>query len=74
MPSGSSHKKSPEPFIGGEPKGWKKLWRKAQAERDPKKLIKLLEQLNALLTEQEKRQEEEHTTPPRIQSRARTRS
>ena len=59
MSAGSSREKSPQPFIGGEPKGWRKLWRKAQAERDPKKLIKLLDQLNALLTEQEKKKAKE---------------
>ena len=73
MSTDVSRGKSAEPFIGGEPKGWKKLWLKAQAERDPKKLIKLLDQLNALLAEQEKRAAR-RAVQTKIQTRARVRN
>ena len=38
-----------------EPAGWRELQEKAQNERDTKKLIKIIDQMNALLTEHEKR-------------------
>jgi len=38
-----------------EPKGWRKRWLRAQKERDPKKLVELIDELNQLLTEEEKR-------------------
>ncbi len=38
-----------------EPEGWSELQQKAQQERDPRRLIKIIDQLNALLTELEKR-------------------
>ncbi len=48
-----------------EPKGWQKLWERAQREKDPKKLAALIDQLNQLLTEHEKAaaQEKKPTTP-----------
>jgi len=38
-----------------EPEGWSELQQKAQQERDPRRLIKIIDQLNALLTEHEKK-------------------
>ena len=38
-----------------EPQGWRELWGRAQEERDPKRLADLIEQMNQLLTEHEKR-------------------
>jgi len=48
-----------------EPKGWRKLWERAQREKDPKKLAALIDQLNQLLSEHEKAAEPEKklTTP-----------
>jgi hypothetical protein len=38
-----------------EPKGWRTLWLRAQRERDPKKLVELIDQLNQLLAQEERR-------------------
>jgi hypothetical protein len=48
------------------PKGWKTLWLKAQKEKDPQKLIKLIDQLNALLTEREKNSAGEQAISPHV--------
>ena len=37
------------------PRGWRKLWNQAQQERDPARLDAIIKQMNALLTEQEKK-------------------
>jgi len=36
-----------------EPEGWRELWERAQAEKDTKKLMKILDEMNRLLTEWE---------------------
>jgi hypothetical protein len=41
--------------LPDEPEGRRKLWLKVQRERDPKKLVALIDQLNQLLSEEEKR-------------------
>jgi hypothetical protein len=41
-------------MLRDEPKGWKRLQRKAQRERDPEKLALILDQLNRLLDEHER--------------------
>ena len=33
-------------MLPDEPKGWRRLWEAAQAEKDPKKLAELVDQLN----------------------------
>jgi hypothetical protein len=38
-----------------EPAGWRELQEKAQNAKDTRKLIRVIDQLNALLTEHEKR-------------------
>lgn len=38
----------------GPPKGWQTLQERAQRERDPKKLAAIIDEMNRLLTEQEK--------------------
>jgi hypothetical protein len=38
-----------------EPAGWRELQEKAQNARDTRKLVRIIDQLNALLTEHEKR-------------------
>ena len=38
-----------------EPAGWRELQEKAQNARDTKKLIRIIDQLNALLTEHERK-------------------
>lgn len=43
------------PLTGQEPEGWRKLWEKAQRERDSKKLDAIIKQMNQLLTVHEKR-------------------
>jgi hypothetical protein len=43
------------PLTGQEPEDWRKLWKKAQRERDPKKLDAIIQQMNQLLTAHEKR-------------------
>ncbi len=52
--------------LPDEPKGWRKLWEKAQRERDPKKLAALIDRMNQLLTEHEKAaaQEKKPASPP----------
>lgn len=40
-----------------EPPGWRELQEKAQNERNPQKLMLLIDQINQLLTEWEKNQE-----------------
>ncbi len=50
-------------MLPDEPKGWRRLWEAAQAEKDPKKLAELIDQLNQLLSEHEKAAEDE--TRPR---------
>jgi hypothetical protein len=47
-----------------EPKGWRTLWLKTQKEKDPKKLIELIDQLNELLTEREKKAAAEAQSAP----------
>ena len=42
-------------MLGDEPQGWRRLQEEAQRERDPQKLALLIDQLNQLLDEQEKR-------------------
>ena len=41
-------------MLRDEPKGWKRLQRKAQRERDPQKLALIIDQLNRLLDEHER--------------------
>ena len=41
-----------------EPEGWRILWESAQREKDPKRLVALIDQMNQLLTENEKATEE----------------
>jgi len=53
--------------IPDEPKGWRRIWEKTQTERDPKKLIQLLDQLNHLLSENERKTE--HKPPPAVSKR-----
>ena len=43
------------PLTGQEPESWRKLWKKAQRERDPKKLDAIIKQMNQLLAAHEKR-------------------
>jgi hypothetical protein len=38
-----------------EPEGWRDLWERAQAERDTKKLLEIIDQMNRLLSEWEKK-------------------
>jgi len=38
-----------------EPKGWRELWKRAQAEKDTKKLLEIIDEMNRLLTEWEKK-------------------
>jgi hypothetical protein len=42
-------------MLPGEPKGWRKLQEMAQRETDPKKLVAIIDKMNALLTEEEKK-------------------
>ncbi len=42
-------------MLDDEPKRWRELQEKALNERDPKKLIKIIDLLNALLTRHEQR-------------------
>ena len=42
-------------MLDDEPKGWRDLQERALNERDPKKLMENLDQLNALLTRHERR-------------------
>jgi hypothetical protein len=37
-----------------EPEGWRRLWEKAQRERDPAKLAAIIDEMNKLLSEHEK--------------------
>jgi len=41
-------------MLPDEPKGWRRLWEAAQREKDPKKLVELIDKMNQLLTEREK--------------------
>ena len=47
--------KSDRPDVPGEPEGWRELQERAQSERDPRKLEAIIEEMNRLLTECEKR-------------------
>jgi hypothetical protein len=47
--------KSEWPDLPGEPEGWRELQERAQSERDPRKLEAVIEEMNRLLTECEKR-------------------
>lgn len=38
-----------------EPEGWRELWERAQTERDSKKLLEILDDMNRLLNEWEKK-------------------
>ena len=38
-----------------EPEGWRELWKRAQAEKDTKKLLEIIDEMNRLLTEWEKK-------------------
>jgi hypothetical protein len=49
--------------LPDEPKGWRKLWEKAQRERDPEKLAALIDRLNQLLSEHEKAAQQERKPP-----------
>ena len=40
-----------------EPEGWSELWEQAQVERDPQKLLELIDKLNNLLADWEKREQ-----------------
>lgn len=42
-------------MLPEEPKGWRELQEMAQSERDPKKLAKIIDRMNELLAEQEKK-------------------
>ena len=42
-------------MLDDEPKGWRDLQEKALNEKNPKKLIKIIDRLNALLTRHERR-------------------
>ncbi len=42
-----------------EPKGWRVLQKRAQLEKDPKKLAELIDEMNRLLSECEKAASEE---------------
>ncbi len=42
-------------MLDDEPKGWRDLQERALNERDPKKLMRIIDQLNALLTRHERR-------------------
>lgn len=46
---------NPGPALPEEPEGWRELQEKAQRERDPKKLAALIDKMNELLTEWEKK-------------------
>lgn len=47
-----------------EPEGWRILWERAQREKDPEKLAKLIDEMNQLLSEHEKAAAcEERPTP-----------
>jgi hypothetical protein len=41
--------------LPNEPKGWRKLQRMAQRENDPQKLASIIDRMNRLLDEDEKR-------------------
>lgn len=38
-----------------EPRGWRRLWEQAQRERDPKMLDALIQEMNRMLAEHEKK-------------------
>ncbi len=48
-----------------EPEGWRLLWGRAQREKDPEKLAKLIDEKNQLLSEHEKAAALEETPSPR---------
>jgi len=53
-----------------ELKGWRRLQERAQQERDPKKLARLIDQMNQLLTEHEKAAaKDEKATSPSLSER-----
>lgn len=43
------------PLEDQEPEGWRKLWEKAQRERNPQKLDAIIKHVNRLLTAHERR-------------------
>jgi len=43
------------PDLTGEPEGWRELQERARKERDPKKLEKIIAEMNQLLTECEQK-------------------
>jgi hypothetical protein len=51
-----------------EPQGWRELWEMAQQEQDTKKLAAIIDQMNQLLTEHEKRAADD---PERIETDSR---
>jgi hypothetical protein len=51
-----------------EPEGWRELWERAQAERDTKKLLDLIDEMNRLLAGWEKKNRAE-TIPPASDSK-----
>jgi len=52
-----------------EPEGWRKLWEKAQRERDPAKLAAIIDEMNKLLTEHEKAAARDEKPPVRSSRR-----
>ncbi len=48
-----------------EPEGWRLLWERAQREKDPEKLAKLIDEMNQLLSEHEKAAAREESPTPR---------
>ncbi len=48
-----------------EPEGWRILWERAQEEKDPEKLAKLIDEMNQLLSEHEKAAAREERPTPR---------
>jgi len=51
------------PEVPGEPEGWRELQEKAQQETDPKKLAAIIDEMNRLLSEHEKRVRRGQTGP-----------
>jgi len=61
--------------LPDEPAGWKELQELAQRERDPRELAKILEKMNCLLNEHERRaalNEEPDRKPGRKSSKRRS--
>jgi len=48
-----------------EPEGWRRLWEKAQRERDPAKLAAIIDEMNKLLAEHEKAAARDERPPAR---------